>query len=208
LAKAAFKNLDRPQVAKIPAYWQKLELSPFSLDLKSVLTHRPKLIVRNVVVRPPYAEPELMLDELFQAGARIGGTLHIANTGGSRATIKRAYQRVFVYEFAGGTGGSGPLPMEPPYEGLRENANPAKSVLLPGESTIMEIRSEQPLTDTQVPLIHYAIGADQCKIYALGWIEYSDDSGTVIRRTAFCREYDPLECRFKPVKNCDYEHAE
>lgn len=28
---------DRPQVAKIPVYWQKLELSPFALDLKSVL---------------------------------------------------------------------------------------------------------------------------------------------------------------------------
>jgi hypothetical protein len=28
---------DRPQAANIPAHWQKLELSPFSLDLRSVL---------------------------------------------------------------------------------------------------------------------------------------------------------------------------
>jgi hypothetical protein len=28
---------DRPQVAKIPTYWQKLEISPLSLDLKSIL---------------------------------------------------------------------------------------------------------------------------------------------------------------------------
>jgi hypothetical protein len=41
----------------------------------------------------------------------------------------------------------------------------------------------------------------------MGWINYADDLGFV-RRTAFCRRFNPESGRFVAVDDPDYEHAE
>lgn len=52
-----------------------------------VLTQRPKLIVRNVVLKSPQQVPPPGPDPWFYKGARLSGQFYVVNVGGTPATI-------------------------------------------------------------------------------------------------------------------------
>jgi hypothetical protein len=45
------------------------------------------------------------------------------------------------------------------------------------------------------------------KLYLLGYVKYRDEMKN-LRRTFFCRRFDPKEGRFSEVLNPDYEYME
>ena len=55
----------------------------------------------------------------------------------------------------------------------------------------------------------YNINQKILKAYVLGWVEYADDLGN-LRRTAFCRLWDPSFNRFRGFteKDPDYEYSD
>jgi hypothetical protein len=94
------------------------------------LTQRPKLIVRNVVLKSPLQVPPPVPDPWFQKGTRLSGQFYAVNIGGTPATITESgcwavwiVNKLPLAE----------LPMQRPYEGLNGN-NPTLTVLNPGES--------------------------------------------------------------------------
>jgi hypothetical protein len=164
-----------------------------------VLTQRPKLIVRNVVLMSPLQEPPPGPDPWFYKGARLSGQFYVVNVGGTPATITESgcwvVWKVNNQSLAG-------LPMRRPYEGQNGN-NPVLATLNPGESAPGIFQSDEYLDDE----INQVRGGSW-RLYVLGWVEYLDER-KVKRRTGFCRQYDVNKRRFFAVKNDpDYEHAE
>ena len=164
-----------------------------------VLTQRPKLRVRNVVVkypvpnhRPPFG--------MFEAGQPISGQFYVANIGGTVARIVVGDCRVYWTQQG--------LPMERPYEGqVIENPMPPIK-LEAGQSTLIPFHSRQAMGPEGDDIRTFAAG---WRLYVMGWIEYSDDLNNP-RRTTFCREYRQVLHsslgHFLPVDDPDYEHEE
>lgn len=152
---------------------------------------RPRLRVRNVVVRP--ASVTGYYPTLFHPKQFVGGQCYIANHGGTDAIIVEAHCEVFWTNI--------PLPMQRPYEG--KNAA-IRSTIPPGGSLPFPFQSDRPLGERESDDIK---SGGNCQIYVLGWVEYDDLRG-VRRRTAFCRMYDPVRLRFFAVDDLDYEHEE
>ena len=179
-----------------------------------ISTHRPKIRVRNIVIRRPTpihaAQPPL-----FAPGTLVSGQLYIANVGGTEAHITGIGCWVDVRKHISHEKRDA-LPMERPYEG--ENPNiPLTPRLMAGESTPLPFQSERPLEpDAANQLITGSGGIDGWwHLYVMGFIEYTDSMGTPCmgtssmgtpRRTEFCREFDPIGQRFVKVDNEDYEH--
>jgi hypothetical protein len=164
-----------------------------------VLTQRPKLIVRNVVLKSPLKEPPPVPDPWLYNGARLSGQFYVVNVGGTPATITESgcwvVWKVNRQELAG-------LPMERPYESLSAN-NPVRGTLNPGKSAPGTFQSDDFLGDEIDP-----IREGLWPLYVMGWVEYTDER-RVKRRTAFCRKYDANRRRFFAVEDDpDYEHAE
>lgn len=155
---------------------------------------RPKIRIRNVVVRAPR--------ELGNAGYAffpnqfVSGQLYIVNIGATRARVFEIHCRVF---WPGA--GVMTLPMERPYEG--EEPMQFRVELIPGQSEPISFSSYSMLGEQESDQV--LRGARN--IYVLGNVAYQDDSG-VIRRTAFCRKYDHARGRFFAVDDPDYEHEE
>jgi hypothetical protein len=159
-----------------------------------VLTQRPKLIVRNIVVKTP-GDP-LRQTAPFQPGYSVEGEFQVVNVGGTPATITQSGCRVFWNQVA--------LPMHRPYEHLSPN-NPVRGVLQPGTSVVGGFMSDRPM-DQHAAEIWQA--GNQWSLYVMGWVEYRDDLGFV-RRTVFCRRYDVGRGRrFFAVDDPDYEYAD
>jgi hypothetical protein len=156
-----------------------------------ILTQRPKLVVRNVVIEQvrPFATVQPL--ELFAPGQHVNGHLYVTNVGGSKATIQFYSCRGLPIQ--------GGLPMERPDEGF-QGIPPTVSTLESGESHRFEFSSEQ--VGNEGPLIRQ--GNNGWAFYVMGWIQYSDDIGT-LRRTLFCRRWGVVERRLFPVKDPDYE---
>jgi hypothetical protein len=171
-------------------------LTQESIDLTKqtlTLTYRPRLHVRNVVLRPP----------LFECGQLIHGQFYVSNVGGISACVVESHCEV-LWDING-------LPMERPYEGKRGNNPIGKNVVIaPGASYPGLFQSESTYEIKEVrgePGI-FAGG----RLYVMGWIDYVDDL-KVRRRTAFCRQYlyNPDAHgvrRFYPVEDPDYEYEE
>jgi hypothetical protein len=165
-----------------------------------LLTQRPKLIVRNIVIWP-----NEIGTPLFGQGRPVTGQFYVANIGGSEATVCESHCMVI--------GMKGTLPMERPYEGKNGN-NPIaiKSVLPPGGVEVGLFSDGNPFPDFD-PMPFFVVGNQSANqvflaaVYVMGWIEYSDGLG-FNRRTAFCRKYDPDKGRFFAIEDPDYEHAE
>jgi hypothetical protein len=166
------------------------------LSLKTlVLAQRPKLIVRNVVVKPLGITPELSTP-IFQPGHSVEGEFQVVNVGGTPATIFQSGCWVFWNQVA--------LPLHRPYDYLSPN-NPARGVLQPGTAVVGSFMSDKPM-DQHAAEIWQA--GNQWSLYVMGWVEYRDDLGSV-RRTSFCRRYDVHRGRrFFSVDDPDYEHAD
>jgi len=159
-----------------------------------VLTQRPKLMVRNVVItapRPPGIQGEI---PLFQPRYEISGKLYVVNVGGTVATTQECW--------CWGVPIQGELPMEPPYEGGM--GYPLTQKLKPGESMPITFRNLKEIGN-EGPLIRQ--GSDNWAFYVMGWIAYADDLG-LVRRTAFCRKWDARKKRLPPIDDPDYEQAE
>ena len=161
------------------------------------LAQRPKLRIRNVVVRPVARfgyDPTLFLPEAF-----VSGQFYIVNVGGTAAQLIEAHSEVYWT-----TPGVHSLPMERPYEGSNPNAPNLTMRLQPGESTPLTFSSDKLLGERESDQITQD-GA--LSIYVLGFVAYKDALG-IARRTAFCRKYDYARRRFFAVDDPDYEHEE
>ena len=164
-----------------------------------VLTQRPKLRVRNVVVKYPVPNHRPPF-RMFEAGQPITGQFYVANIGGTVARIVVGDCRVYWTRQG--------LPMERPYEG-QEIENPLPPVKLEaGQSTLVPFYSRQAMGPEGDDIRTFAAG---WRLYVMGWIEYSDDLNNP-RRTTFCREYRQVLHsslgHFLPVDDPDYEHEE
>jgi len=167
------------------------------LEKSFLLTHRPKLIVRNVVVKRPVADGNA---DPFYEGARVRGQFYLQNVGDSRATITESGCWVVWKKNDAPLPG---LPMERPYEGQNgNNPAPVGSSLLPGVTLTMVFQSDDFLT-------HEAqrVRESNWPLYVMGWVEYKDDVGTQ-RRMTFCRRYDANKRRFVVEDDPDYERQE
>ncbi len=162
-----------------------------------VLTQRPKLIARNIVIEQPDMS-ELTVAQQVTPSLYFIWRLVVSNIGGTPATITDAGSWIYAV--------SGELPMERPYD--RHGVGNAKVVpdnLSPGEQGVLKIGLA--VEDVEGGHDFRSIVPRQLHIHVMGWITYADDIG-VTRRTSFCRRWDWEEQRFLPVDNPDYEHAE
>jgi len=175
------------------------KLEAYAAQQMLVLTQRPKLRVRNVVVkypvpthRPPF--------RIFEPGQPISGQFYVVNIGGTVARIVVGDCRVY-WTLQG-------LPMERPYEG-QELETPVPPIKLEaGQSTLVPFQSRQAMGPEGDDIGTFARG---WRLYVMGWVEYTDDLNNP-RRTTFCREYrqvpDTSFGSFFPVDDRDYEHEE
>ncbi len=157
-----------------------------------ILNKRPRLRVRNVVVRQPIPlhAPQ---PEILARGTLVSGQFYVDNIGGTTANISDCGCWVTWFR--------GPLPMERPYEG--ENGNiPINIKLKPGMSMPIVFGSGNTMGEEGTRI---KSGEEDWHLYVMGWLEYIDDL-RIKRRTAFCREYSASEGRFIAVNNTDYEH--
>jgi hypothetical protein len=169
-----------------------------------LLSQRPRLRVRNFVIRPG-SDPVI-----FWPGSLIGVQFYVVNAGGSPATIRESHCTVYWTQRQ--------LPMERPYEGQSGN-NPISPglKLQPGQSWPGSFQSDELMGPEGYLIRNFD---PSWAIYLLGWIEYEDNLG-IVRRTAFCRRYGPPSeyiprgidapvphGRFNVVRDLDYEHEE
>jgi hypothetical protein len=162
-----------------------------------LLTQRPQLKVRNIVVN---------LSDTTQIGAAIRGQFYVENVGGGIASITEIGCWVAHIQ--------GNLPMKRMYEGLDPN-NPSvltatkdrqdRPQLRPGESGTVKM-CPNPILEWKFTTAATPEPRRAQRLYVYGWIHYEDGLG-IVRRCAFCREFDNALERFVPVDNPDYEHA-
>jgi hypothetical protein len=161
-----------------------------------LLSHRPKLAVRNVVVRVPQGNQDIasVAQRLSQGviDSVPGGELYVVNDGDADGKIIRMHSEILDGER---------LPMAPPYEG-----KPGTSLdvnLAPGVQILVPFPSEPFIRQHSVERV--AGGWE--KFWVLGWIEYVDGTGNT-RRTLFCRQWSNESSRFSAVGDADYERAD
>jgi hypothetical protein len=154
-------------------------------------SQRPQLRVRNFVVSHPLDESALEAP-LFTAGKRLKCQFFASNVGGTNAEITEAFAIIFLNNSSG-------LPMQRPYEGMKGNVSPLRRIVAPGQST-----DDKELGQHAGSIGVVTTGSRQ-HLFVMGWIKYKDERN-LVRRTAFCREYE--SGRFKQVGNPDYEHEE
>lgn len=170
------------------------------LEREFVANHRPRLRIRNVVVRPQAAVNTLPI--LFAPQALVSGQLYVVNVGDTAATIVESGCWV---EWS-----KRPLPMERSYEGKLGNGLFGALRLEPGQSAPGVFQSEKSMGEEGVSLW---LGDSGWMLWVMGWISYTDDRKTP-RRTSFCRAYmkgpseHPDDGHFAAVENPDYEHEE
>jgi hypothetical protein len=163
---------------------------------QNILTHRPKLIIRSVVI--PWMEilnrktPLKVLNETKLDDGQLGGFFYAVNVGNQPATIRSLDEHMFFGDR---------LPMERPYE-----AGAGRRItnfrLQPGQSckisfTPMATRSSE-LADTAVY---------EHPFFVIGRIVYVDELGNC-RETGFCRRVDHHRERLVVVDDFDYEYAD
>jgi hypothetical protein len=172
-----------------------------------IASHRPRLRVRNVVVKNPKAADGREL-QLFAPGQTIEGQFYIANVGDSRADILDGHCTVYFSQQG--------LPMRRPYEGGEDNLQATSRTLLSGESTPVLFRGDAPPPGAEMGVGTNAFGS--WDLYVMGWVTYADHTDPPTkRRTSFCRQYRltgipgrsaaPIG-RFHKVEEPDYEHEE
>ena len=155
-------------------------------------SHRPRLRVSNIAVRPN--NHPAVFEDYFLPNHQIAGTFYVTNVGDGPALITGSHVRVFLTSI--------PLPMRLPYEG--SHGDVSRYELESGATEISAFRSEQIINDrTSHDILH---GGNQ-KLYVMGWVTYEDRRG-VPRKTMFCRKYDAAKQRFFPVDDPDYEREE
>jgi hypothetical protein len=151
-----------------------------------VLTHRPRLIIRNVVV-PDF----VTIPSAFPI--RIRGELRITNVGTGPAQVVSAVAEVVI---------SGAWPNQPIMPRVEHDAEIVFS-LAPGVYKTRSFQSDRDIDRGEYDRIFNGMPA----IYIQGYIGYSDDMGN-FRSTSFCRWW--YNRRFVPPEhdNGDLENAD
>jgi len=154
-----------------------------------IKSHRPRLIVRNVVLKKPSNSGHGYLT----ATDTPSGQFYVENIGDTEATITGSHAIWFTTK----TG----LPMQRPYEGGDNNNKVALIQLEPGMSMPGFFDSDRWQWDYPK-----ADGVDPYAHFVMGWVSYKDAAGAGYRM-AFCRNWDDQAQRFRPVDDPDYEHG-
>jgi hypothetical protein len=169
-----------------------------------ILVHRPRIHIRNIVVRHPKSVVGWTPDDIFRINEQVSGQFYIANRGDVDAWVTEILTMVRWY-------GVAHLPMERPYEG-RDGDKKAIPVRIPASRSLQVTFSSSKLMDNAAANI--LAGAEGHRLYIMGFVEYRDqaavDRGLPSRtyRTAFCRVFSATARRFVPVDDEDYEHEE
>jgi hypothetical protein len=154
-----------------------------------ILTHRPKLIVRNVVVNElPLFSKDHLID-------RFTGSYDVANVGSTAARIVSVNGGIYM---AGG------LPMKRPYDdGIPGREDDTR--LAAGESRTISLRQQTDLP--AAAMIAYLSG--EVEAWIVGLLIYRDELG-IQRQTGICRRFDPVSKRFVHMEkpDADYEYAD
>jgi hypothetical protein len=156
-----------------------------------ILSHRPKIIVRNVTATIDPLGPE----------HSIQGTLQIFNSGNTSANIFTVTKKVWI----GNT-----LPMAFPYDTSGGEKRQVRTFrLLPGkfatEPFSLENKYDFPNDSSDRGTSNFALfRSGNLKVYVMGEIAYQDDLDNQ-RITRFCRHYQTDKGRFIPVDDPDYE---
>lgn len=158
-----------------------------------VLAHRPRLLVKNIIVRVPEGRKDRHTERLAETLADSGGEMYVVNIGRTKAKMTQMHSEVLI---------GAQLPMVPPYDG---KAGAAVDISIPpGGHRWFRFPSERYRHERGVNQINQ-YGEH---LWVLGWLEYTDDLGNP-RRTAFCRDWSTTTERFSPVKDDpDYEYAD
>ncbi len=197
-AVAAYEGFVRSSEAMLTLTRESNEITARATELTRqslILVHRPRLIVRHVVVRSQRNAITRELSDIAVAALTIasdGGQLDIVNTGNSRTSITKAHSEMFRGER---------LPMVPPYDG-KPGADFDLS-LPAGARCYIPFPSE--IYRHEASMVREEHGWE--RFWVLGWIEYTDDIGT-LRRTGFCRQWSNDHRCFMPVDDSRYEYAD
>jgi hypothetical protein len=155
-----------------------------------IATHRPRLIVRSVTLLPP-RHPSLPIEP----GEPIQIEWAVVNVGNTPAKIIEGNATHLV--------GGQSFNARTPYSSERNNMTGI--ALIPGGAYTFVLQADG--VDVQNPAQLDIISRGGMVIYFFGFIMYQDDIGNV-RRTAFCRRYDPIVGRFRLVDDPDYEYTD
>jgi hypothetical protein len=155
-----------------------------------VSTHRPKVIVRSVTIEPP-THPALPIEE--GVPIKIRGT--VVNIGDTPTEIIESNITILV---AGPT-----FYVRTPFGPADNSINGRK--LVPGGAWTFWVTADQVDFDNTPKIV--ALQRGEKVIYFFGFISYRDDIGNM-RRTAFCRKYNPETERFDQTNDPDYEYAD
>jgi hypothetical protein len=147
-----------------------------------VSTLRPKIGIRRV----------LLGNELGNEPVAVKFTL--TNSGSTRAHIVEANGAVQVRTRLGAT----PYATDT-YEG---DIDGSPKTLSPGASADVQIFSTDAFNR-----IRARMGNEPLAVYAIGRIRYADDVGNV-RTTAFLRQLNTADMRFRPVGDLEYEYED
>jgi hypothetical protein len=163
-----------------------------------VLTQRPKLRVRNIVIEDQRVHKGR--SPLFEEKKWVRGKLAVVNVGGTRAVIVGSL--CIVYWSPEG------LPLQSPCAGREGNAAFTPQFLAVGQAISGMFESEKVMDGRGHTIGTEIVGG--LHLYVMGWVDYRDDIG-VLRRTTFCREYQGrgfAHGRFGPVDDTDYEYED
>ncbi|MDP3719336.1 MAG: hypothetical protein Q8T13_16365 [Acidobacteriota bacterium] len=155
-----------------------------------LLTHRPRLIVRNVVVDG--FDQGILDDKLTNCRVLI------ANTGTTKATLIKAHAEWLFAKH---------LPMENPVSKVH---HPDQDPAVMGAGAIRTINMGEFSFDFDGHLTIFGEGEPHPrapKIFVIGYVKYKDDLG-ILRRTYFGRQFDRVKRRFIEVDHPAYEYAD
>lgn len=157
-----------------------------------LITQRPKLIVRNVSLKPFTSTHEPPNPQLIRGDQPVSGQLYLSNQGGTTATLTASHCLVWWQR--------GPLPHLRPYEGadannfvgIRQKIEPGDALTFFFSSTPRVIAPEEANQLWQ--------GGEGWHLWVMGWVEYMDELPRP-GKMAFCRVFDKVQNRFLPVDN-------
>ncbi len=155
-----------------------------------ISTHRPKIIVRSVTIEPP-THPTLPIE----GGKPLKVQGVVVNIGDTPTEIIESNITILV--------GGPKFNARTPFGPASNNINGIK--LFPGGAWSFLVTAEQIDFKNAPEIISLKQG--EKTIYFFGFISYRDDIGNM-RRTAFCRKYNPETERFDQTNDPDYEYTD
>jgi hypothetical protein len=155
-----------------------------------LLTHRPRIIIRNVA-SSALRELCILRDRTGQKiGNVIDGSFSVVNTGNTETTIQTMRVGCWIEQ---------QLPHERPDKDFPGFSEPFS--LAPGESKEMKFAVILPVKDT------LALTSGIAGAYIIALVKYADKAG-IVRETSACRHLDRHDMRFKITDDPDYEYAD